>query len=408
MPSRCPVLPVLLLLPAALPAQRPPAATGSITGYITLPSSNLPARNARVTLEPVPQLGTKPPDSGGSLGVEGNHTIVETLPDGSFRFPAVSPGNYYVIADKLGFVSPIGALTRADLEHPTDQSLARMAKLLTGVTVVANKNSEVKVQLHLGAVVAGTVRFDDGSPDTGARVQLKTRDDKGKWTLYRTTALGSFFGDVHTDDRGQYRITGLPAGQYVLLSTLGISEMQTNFVFGGQGGSSSRPIFSLDIYQGQTFRPADAKPINLTEAEDAEGNDVEIPVAKLHSLTGSLAEQRTGHQINAGRVALVFPGSEDILATTGVASEDGQFHFAFVPEGTYTLRVTNARDVVREEISNGKGAMPPTRTRERVTATYADAAQPIVFNGDQTGLVVSVLPAPAGPAPPAPALVPSP
>ena len=386
-------LSLIAFLQAIPSLARTQAPAGAVTGHVTLAGSNLPVRNARVVLEPVPQLNAKPQDSGDSLGVESNHTIVETLPDGSFHFLAVKPGSYYMLVEKQGCLSPISSLTRADLEHPSEQSLVRMAQLLAGVTVTANKTSDVKIQIHPGAVLAGTVRFDDGSPDIGARVLLMTQDSKGQWTAFRTTSMGSYMGDVRTDDRGQYRISGLPAGDYLLRVPLEINEGQANFIFGGSGSSSSRSIFSLMVYQSGTFQPSAAKPISLTEAQASESNDIEVPLAKMHSLSGTLVEARTGRLINAGKVAMVSPGSGDILATSEVTAEDGQFHFLFVPEGTYTLRVTQAREVIREVIPYPKGTMPPTHTEEKTIKTYAEITQPLIMNGDQTGLSIAVPPA---------------
>ena len=94
--------------------------------------------------------------------------LAETQIDGSFSVPNVRPGEYYVIVEKLGYMSPLSQLTREALNHPTKEDALLMARLLTPVSVGANRTSNVEVRLLRGAVLAGTVRFADGTPDAAA------------------------------------------------------------------------------------------------------------------------------------------------------------------------------------------------------------------------------------------------
>ena len=100
--------------------------------------------------------------------------------------------------------------------------------------------------------------------------------------------------------------------------------------------------------------------------------------------------------MNAGKVTLSYAEDGTELVSAEVSGEDEAFHLMFVPEGDYTVKVTNAADVTREEVSNGPGSMPPTHTEAKTVRSFGDASQPLKVVSDVSGLVVSVPTAAAG------------
>ena len=75
--------------------------------------------------------------------------------------------------------------------------------------------------------------------------------------------------------------------------------------------------------------------------------------------------------------------------------EDSTFHFDFVPEGEYTLAVSDARDVRREEVNTPSGGMPFLHTKDTTIREYGNTNQPLVVQSEVTGLAVLVSPKPA-------------
>ena len=78
-----------------------------------------------------------------------------------------------------------------------------------------------------------------------------------------------------------------------------------------------------------------------------------------------------------------------------ISGEDDAFHLMFVPEGEYTVKVTKAADVTREEISNGPGSLPPTHTETKTVRSFGDVSQPLKVESEVSGLLLSVPPAKA-------------
>ena len=368
-------------------AQQP---TGTVTGHVFLDDTHLPARIASVILQPVVDLNS--PDLTPNSSSHRITTVSQTLLDGSFTIPNVAPGNYYVIAEQPGYLSPIAQLSRQDLNHPTAATAKLMATLLTPVSVAANRTSTAEVYLFKGATISGTVRFDDGSPDTNAGVTLFRKESSGKWDRFNTKLLST--GNTSTDDQGHFRITGLPAGQYLVRTQLELSNLMVDHVFSGSRSTSGSTRYSLEIYLGNVFRRKDATPIKLAQGQDSDGDDIEIPLSRLHAITGSVLVASTGQTVNAAHLAISYTDDGSSLVSTDIDPADNAFHFLYVPEGEYTLKVTNAREVSRTEVPScpdpASRCMPPTYTEEKTVRTFGNAEQPLILHSDIPNLTITV------------------
>lgn len=372
---------------ASRPVPPPVVPPGSVTGHITCSDTNGPARFASVTLQPVvPPKSTTRRDTPGSTGPREVNRLVQTSLDGSFTIPAVPPGNYYVLADAPGYLSPTGVLTREQMEHPTEAQARIMAQMVAPVSVASNRASTAEVRLQRGATLAGTVRFDDGTPFAGAYLRLWRKQDDGKWGSFRAHILGS---RDNTDDVGQFRLSGLPAGEYRISTTLELEEVYTDAIFGDNQSFSINSSFDLTLYSPGTTRTKDAQTVKLADGQTDSSISIEVPLSKLHTISRSLVEEGTGRRINAGSIKLLYADDDTQLASLQVNSEDGSFHLPFVPEGSYVVKVSDAKEVARTVFAEPDN-LPPTRTETKVIRSYGDASQPLVVTTDMQGVLVSV------------------
>ena len=357
-------------------------ATGTVSGHVYCVDTNLPARIASVTLqtidvkaEPAPGAKEEPPEA---------LRTYQTSLDGSFRIPKVRPGTYYVVIQMAGYLSPITEFTRAELSQPTPELLARVMKAVPNVTVEASHTTNLEVRIERGAAITGIVRYDDGTSVASRYVTAlvkETKDKKDAWVSRNEGAS--------TDDQGRYRITGLPPGEYLLRLSLSLTDMFVSSVIDGSRSSSSSTKYSLEFYSGDTTQESKGKSFKITDGEQRDGAEITIPVSKLHSVTGTITEQRSGHVVNAGKAVLTYDDGTELVSTI-VDKDDAMFHFDFVPEGTYTLAVSEAKDVVREEVPKPPGYWPPYDTKETVVREYGTQKQPLVVESDMTGVVVAV------------------
>ncbi len=390
-------LSILLAISLAAAAQQPgkKPATTTVTGHVYLADTNTPARLATVMLEPAGALDNDhdphpPKDSVAGLV----HTsAVQTLLDGSFVIPKVAPGTYYVVAYKSGYLSPLSTVSKDALEHPTPEDHKRIAGILPRIVVEAGLPVSVDVRLERGAIISGTVLFDDGSPASGLSVHALVRRKDGKketWSPLRAMPF-AFVADVYTDDLGRYRLTGLESREYLVQVDLNLQHMEFESAPGSfQGSSSFGEVARLSFYSGSTARKLDAKPFKLNANEERSGEDITIPIAKLHTITGEIVATHDGHLLNQGLVKLLDPDDKSEIESSKVERADGKFHLLFVPEGNYILRIDNPADVTYEDVPNPPGSMPTSYEKTNMVRAYGTADQPLTVHDDIPNLTVYV------------------
>jgi hypothetical protein len=195
-------------------------------------------------------------------------------------------------------------------------------------------------------------------------------------------------GSNYTDDQGAYRFSGLPAGEYIVRGNVELNKVIVSYIFASGGGTSFGDGYHLRVYPGDTFRPSDAKPVKVEEGENATSVDIDIPLSKLYTLSGTVMRPDSELPVNAAHLSLTFADTGEELTSADVDSEDGSFRFDFVPGGNYILRVTKIANVERTEVFNGKGAVPPSHTETKVLNKFGDASLPIQLTGDQSAVMV--------------------
>jgi hypothetical protein len=360
---------ILLTLLPALALAQPSTVSSSVSGHIYLADIQLPARFARVVLVPLPPALTSPPNSKPAP----QRYPTETLIDGSFSAANLPPGDYYVSVIYPGYLSPEYQFSADDLLQPTPDIRKRIVETLPILTVATNRTATISVSIHRGGAISGTLRYDDGSPVPDIEIAPLHRSLGGPWAeITRSAGDNSLFENGGTDDLGHFRIQGLAPGEYTLKVSRW-AEYQT----------------ALTVYYGDVFFEKDAKSIQLGDGEESSGNDITIRLAKLHTISGSLVNA-SGQPINSGHIALfAMPGNIGI-ASAFVHEEDATFHLDLVPEGIYTLRVTDARDVNRQIIRDDKDPNQIQDIKQTVLRTYGGYEAPVEVLSDLPNLTLTI------------------
>jgi hypothetical protein len=370
-------------------------AFGSVSGHVYCSDTNQPARFATVILEPGPEKETIPAKTGRIVSNSGPPAARTGL-DGSFIFSGVKSGTYFLVAEYAGYVSPLANLAPEDIRSDDPADIEKVQKALLKVIVAANKDSAQDIELERGAAISGTVRYDDGSPANGIVVSVLRLESDGKTSdvsLSVNDEIRSAFNarneGLQTSDLGHYRVSGLPAGKYIVKTTFPTEIRSFGGMFGGPPGGSTRLVVGGDmsVYSGDVFRKKDAETIVATAGSERDDVDITIPLLGLHSLSGSIVALSDGHPINSATVSLLFAADKSELRSSDV-SPDGRFTFLLVPEGAYILRIAEAGDVSKQLIQE-----PETGTTQLVVTTlhsYASVDQPISVDSDLAGININV------------------
>ena len=177
-------------------ATPPPAAAAAAAGGGAVVSGTLlsdeltpqPVRRAQVSL------------------ISSDATVARnTLTDasGRFAFADLPAGRFTLAASKPGWVRASYGAKRYD--RPGTTITLTDGQKMTGVAM----------KMAHGGVIAGTILDETGLPAQGVQVRvMQYRMLNGERTLSPVRA-GGLFGE-ETDDRGAFRMFGLPAGDYVL------------------------------------------------------------------------------------------------------------------------------------------------------------------------------------------------
>jgi len=138
------------------------------------------------------------------------------------------------------------------------------------------------------------------------------------------------------------------------------------------------------------MRAKDAAPFTITAGEERRGEDLQIPLSRLHTVRGNLVAAHDGHVVNGGKIWLLYADDKSVAGQTSLSSDDDGFTFSFVPEGDYILRVEEAADNEYRHMPNDSKSWSPPRTETRTLRRYGMAEQRVQVIGEMAGLIVTV------------------
>ncbi|MCU1313689.1 MAG: hypothetical protein JWM54_1446 [Acidobacteriaceae bacterium] len=298
-PQLASLLCVITIGLSGLAARAQSGETATVTGHVYCADTQKPARFANVVLRPIDL------QSGRGAGGSGFAT---TGPDGSFRITGVAPGDYYAEVRMPGYLQPLRATGRDVLElTPADRD--RLNALLTRVTVTAGQTATVQVTIYRGATISGTVSYDDGSPAPGMRIA----------PLALPTGTNGFGISAQTDDRGQFRLTGLDEGTFTIFA---------------------EPRSSFPVYYGNTIERSSAKKLELHTGDEVSGADIQIPAAGMHRVSGFVVSQPDGLPVPHVALQMRLRSGDPAGLLTAFTAADGSFTFNAVPDGKFNVQVT--------------------------------------------------------------------
>jgi hypothetical protein len=332
---------------AALAQQRVPApAMGTVTGQVMCADTQRPARFAqvvlinKVTLSPVSGL-TSPANIASEAKLISANGV--TGLDGKFVVQQVLPGDYYVVATAAGYVVPLGTTTDGKITQHVDEVMRDVPLVHVAAEAIAQAN----ITLHRGAVIAGRVTFDDGSPAAKVYVSLMdsgVAEHYEAWPGIFYTALALYQrNQTVTDDEGRYRFAGVAPGKYDIRAKLVISFPARQIGDASQTRPLGIPGTLLPVYFPDKFRRGETKAIKIAGVEQMLDADIQIDLRSLHTVKGNVHTKDGNHVPDRAQVRLA-DAQDESWNQVAVVHPDGSYEFSLVPPGTYTLRVQLAAD----------------------------------------------------------------
>jgi hypothetical protein len=350
--------------PARDAATAVPTGTGSIAGRVLAGDTGRPLKRARVIV------------SGG-----GRPHATTTDEQGRFTITALPAATYTISASKTGFVDSVFGQRRA-LQSGTPIELADGQRI-----------ANIDVKLARGGVITGRVLDEDGEPLARALVTiLRQQYLRGEKQL--TTV-----GTDQSDDRGQYRVFGLPPGDYYVSATAGGLDGPLRQLLAGAGRGGPPPAldqapastgYAATYYPG-VITAGEAARIKLAASQETTGIDFQLQLVPLATVKGTVVggpatvvmvpeEGGAGGGRGGGGRGLGAGGllGQGLRAT---ARQDGTFSIGNVTPGRYTIIARSAEGL----LDGGVSRMTPF-------AGTKTAVQPLVVAGEEVHVVLTPMP----------------
>jgi hypothetical protein len=282
-----------------------------------------------------------------------------------------------VTASALGFM-PERALLLAAVKNGSDP-----AQLLAGLPIVrvsADSTSNVTVTLQRGGTLAGRLVWEDGSAATGVQVSAVSTSAAAQLpTPLQGLQLGGYGLLAQTDDRGDFRIAGLPSDDYQLQAVIQSRPQLGNF--GGRNGAPS----TLRVYAPGVFRKSAAKAYSVRAGDERNDVRMVIDLRGLRTVSGHVNSSNSGQNVASGRIT-VTDSIDTSLSLLGMINADSSFSIRYVPPGNYTLTISGASTRVANGFRGGSTSTTPS-------VSFQPLSQPIVVtDADLSGFTATLVP----------------
>ena len=297
-----------------------PQTPGAVQGIVLKHGSGEPISGARVEL--IRTDGTTPQ----------SYSSV-SAPDGTFIIQNARPGEYRIAASRTGYL-------RREFGQRSRDGFGLIVNLDGSHTI-----QNLDIELRPSAAISGRVTDIEGGSLTTAEVRALVPAYQNGQRVLRAVQ------STVTNDLGEYRLFGLPAGQYYISAASNAADLPFNILIANP--SPTTPPFSppgqrATVYYPSTPDSRTATPIDLTSGGDFGGVNITVVPFKPHHIRGNVPG-------GMARVTLVpnDPGMVDVLAQRG--RQQRSFDFPNIVSGEYTLVARSGELLGTASVSVGDG-----------------------------------------------------
>jgi len=338
--------------------------TGRIRGRVTTIDNGSPVRRAQVRISG-PDIGSK---------------AAMTDQDGGYEFRDLPAGRFSLSVSKSGFVP-----MQYGQNRPFEPG--KPIELAEGQAV-----DKANVSLPRGSVLSGRVVDEFGEPVADAMVMaMRMQYINGRRRLVNAGRSSQ------SNDLGQFRLYGLPPGEYYVSATLHTMDLAIGDMMGPGGPVGSSPASGYaPTYFPSSPSPADAQRVTVETGQELGSIDIALAPVKLAKVSGTVMGS-DGKPL-AGATIMLMPNTRETMffmpGGTSRTSRDGQFTLSNVVPGDYSLQVRAMGGAMMFTDMGGTMAFamnsngpPPQQQSARQEPEFA-AVGVSVAGEDVSGLVV--------------------
>lgn len=235
---------------------------------------------------------------------------------GEFRFNEVVGDSYFVVAEAPGIISPSSSFSITELgiggNHEADY---------TRVTVDGKNAIRCEIKVVRAGTIKGTITYDDKEPVVNARVMLYRRKSE--------TVAPFFLMPKVTNDRGMYRLDGLPDGEYFV----GLANGETSLT------ASNQPEMAgvVNAFYPGVRTLAEAKPIQSQSGSEVTDVNFTLNDDVLREISGIVKWRGSSEPVKDSGVSLRRKGDPKVdvsfwdLMRFAPGHDDDAYQFRVLP-----------------------------------------------------------------------------
>ena len=347
-----------------MPARIVVLATLTVIGLQAMPprDAGTPAQGGASIKGRVVDAATTAPLSGARVRLSGASSRGPILTDsaGAFVFTGLLGGSYSFVIERNGYLST----SWPDASRWIRRQEARL-------TLAATDNLEnVTLPIERGGVVAGKVMSATGEPISGAQVSL----------VGVVPPIYSRMGT--TNDLGDYRVSDLPPGQYVLRAQLRVAT------YDPPDAPLSGP---LPTYYPGTLQRSEAQELVVGRSGAVTGANLRLFEGML-SLLDVMVTHTDGQPADSAMLTVSSMADPLMMSGSGRGLRNGVARLE-LPPGEYTLQaeassgLQNSKDRIVLDLRGMTRVRLTADARERVTVVVgmnATASGRVFFEGDSS------------------------
>lgn len=287
---------------------------GSVSGRVTIDGQ--PAANVLVSAMETPANWGSPLPIRLTTDGTVSRTFYKVRADGSgrYQFTGLPPGRYQISAASKTFISA-NANPRQEIGKT--------------ITLDAGESREnVDFLLVRGGVITGRVTDAEGRPVIAHQVTLFR---PGQGAQQKAELVEGNFSGGRTDDRGVYRIYGLPSG---------------NYLAGAGFENDSSTVKYPRIYYPDVTDDKQAKVIELKAGNEITGVDIRLAAGKkVYEAIGRVLEAETGKpvpnvSVNCSQIADNEEGESGGDNASNQTDRMGNFRLTGLGRGRYRIGIS--------------------------------------------------------------------
>ena len=316
-------------------------ALSTVSGRVIYHDSEQPVRRVTVVLRNLTNLGPE------------QHTAF-TNARGEFRIEGVPEGRYFIGVNGRGVVSTDSFIEIGDYRE-TRYDRNDLRQYFEEIEIDGRTSKQVVIRAHRGGIISGKVSYANGDPAIDHPITILRR--KGdKYAVFFTNS-NTMQMVLLTDDRGVFRVSGLPIGEYIVGATPVIehgelvkdSTLEANMI-----GSSLSMTF-----HPSTMLPTQAPPISIKAGEEKTGIDITLADQQSHIVAGVVRRRDNRRPVPRARVRIIRKETYETIGRAfwpysegmpGVGTDDqGRWRLREVPDGRYIIFVEPSDDGLPSE-----------------------------------------------------------